>query len=231
MTLDEKLRSTKKTSSRKTVFAQMIQARPHLMISILAGIAAYFCLPLILATEFATHIIISWNIGVVLYLILTIKMMLTSSQATMKSRAQTQDEGKFIILILVILAVVFGLGSIAAELTAVKELQGLDRYCRVGLAVFTIFTSWFFTHIIFALHYAHDFYGNGAKGLVFPEDENPDYLDFLYFSCIIGTSAQTADVNFSSKSLRRTGLIHSVFSFFFNTTILALTINIASGLF
>lgn len=231
MTPVEKTHSSKNTSQRKMILTQMIKARPRLAISITAGLLAYFYLPLVFTLQFATQVIISWNIGVILYLILTLQMMFTSNHDRMKRRAQTQDEGKFIILILVLLSVTFALGSIVAELTAFKELHGFERYNRVGLVFLTILTSWFFTHIIFALHYAHDYYSTNTKGLVFPGNEDPDYIDFLYFSCIIGTSAQTADINISSKSLRRTSLVHSVFSFFFNTTILALTINIASGLF
>jgi uncharacterized membrane protein len=84
------------------------------------------------------------------------------------------------------------------------------------------------------LHYAHDFYAARARGkpvgLTFPGTELPDYGDFLYFACIIGTSGQTADVSFTTSAMRRTGLLHCVLAFFFNTTLVALTINIASGL-
>ena len=95
-------------------------------------------------------------------------------------------------------------------------------------------TSWAFTQVMFALHYAHDYYSAQVRGqdagLQFPGTDKPDYGDFLYFACIIGTSAQTADVSFSSSAMRRTGLLHCVLAFFFNTTLVALTINIASGL-
>jgi uncharacterized membrane protein len=68
-------------------------------------------------------------------------------------------------------------------------------------------------------------------GLEFPGGQPPDYGDFLYFSCVIGTSGQTADVSFTSRKMRRTGTLHCILAFFFNTTLVALTINIASGLF
>lgn len=87
---------------------------------------------------------------------------------------------------------------------------------------------------MFALHYAHDDYvaliRRQPPGLAFPGEDNPDYGDFLYFACVIGTAAQTADVPFTSRTMRRTGLVHGVLAFFFNATLLALTINIASGL-
>ena len=88
---------------------------------------------------------------------------------------------------------------------------------------------------MFALHYAHDYILPASRGkdggLEFPGKDEPDYINFLYFSCIIGTSAQSADINISTSAMRRTALVHSVLAFFFNTTLIALTINIASGFF
>ena len=88
---------------------------------------------------------------------------------------------------------------------------------------------------MFALHYAHDYYASEIRGqpggLDFPGGHAPDYGDFLYFASVIGTSGQTADVSFTNRTMRRTGLVHCVLAFFFNTTLIALTINIASGLF
>ncbi len=139
------------------------------------------------------------------------------------------------VLALVVLAAVICVGAIVAELGVVKNLQGVLRYGHIALAVLTIVSSWAFTQLMFALHYAHDYYAaevNGRHGgLDFPGGHAPDYGDFLYFSSVIGTSGQTADVSFTSRQMRRTGLVHCVLAFFFNTTLIALTINIASGLF
>jgi len=125
--------------------------------------------------------------------------------------------------------------AIVAELSMVKDLTGDLRRSHVALAGLTLASSWAFTQVTFALHYAHDFYDTvdqgDSGGLLFPGTHTPDYADFLYFAIVIGTSAQTADVSFTSRSMRRTGTLHCVLAFFFNTTLLALTINIASGLF
>jgi uncharacterized membrane protein len=140
-----------------------------------------------------------------------------------------------LVLLLVITAALMCIGAIVAELAVVKDLKGTLRYAHIALAALTIASSWAFTQTMFALHYAHDYYLNAIRGehggLDFPGTQPPDYGDFLYFACIIGTSAQTADVGLSSRKMRRTGTVHCVLAFFFNTTLLALTINIASGLF
>jgi len=108
----------------------------------------------------------------------------------------------------------------------------------VALAFATVIASWFLVQLIFALHYAHEYYSPApghperlAKGLVFPDDDTPDYWDFLYFAVVIGVASQTADVSFKTKALRRVGTVHGVIAFTFNTVVLALTINLLAGLF
>ncbi|MEW9897821.1 DUF1345 domain-containing protein [Chitinivorax sp. PXF-14] len=214
---------------------RQLAARPRLFLSAACGALVAFGLPHWLAMHSITRLIIAWNAGATLYLILAAHMMFWSSHEKMRHRALMQDEGRIMVLMLVVLAAIMSLGAIIAELAVAKDMHGPLRYAHIGLAALTIVSSWAFTHVMFALHYAHDFYAARSRGksggLAFPGDTEPDYGDFLYFACVIGTSGQTADVSFESTAMRRTGLVHCVLAFFFNTTVLALTINIASGLF
>lgn len=214
---------------------RLILARPRLFIATLAGLAMFLVLPNLVAIHPATRLIIAWNAAACLYLVLALRMMFWSSHERMRTRALEQDEGRFLVLFLVVTAAIMSLGAIVAELSVAKDLKGLLRYAHIGLAVLTILSSWGLAQVMFALHYAHDYYASEIRGnppgLAFPGGHAPDYGDFLYFACVIGTSGQTADVSFTNRSLRRTGLVHCVLAFFFNTTLLALSINIASGLF
>ncbi len=216
--------------STKPYVLRMFSAHIRLFSSVAVACLAGLLLPI----QNVERSIVAWNIGTIVYLALVAKMMFSSNQQKMEMRAN-EDEGKSLILVLALFAVLFSLITITCELSAAKATTGDQKTFHIALAAFTIFTSWFFIHTVYALHYAHDYYDktpNGhAKGLIFPETKFPDYADFLYFSFIIGTSAQTADVNISSQSMRRISLFHCVLAFFFNTTILALTINIASSLF
>jgi uncharacterized membrane protein len=213
---------------------RLIQSRPRLFSSILIGVLVAILLPKSLALHDVTRAIIGWNIGAWLYLIMAAHMMFWTSPEKMRVRAIDQDDGKFFILGMVIIAALVSIGAIVAELAVVKDMHGALKYAHIALAVLTILSSWTFTQVMFALHYAHDFYvakeRSNHGGLEFPNSIAPDYSDFLYFACVIGTSGQTADVSLSSRSMRRTGLVHCVLAFFFNTTLIALTINIASGL-
>jgi uncharacterized membrane protein len=213
---------------------RFITNRPRLFFSFLVGVIAYFIIPSQLALHAVSKLIISWNIGAVLYLILAAHMIMFTSHQEMRQRAKRQNEGQYVVLTMVVFAAIISLVAIVLELGVVKELKGTLRSLHIILTIFTILSSWGFTQMMFALHYAHGFYAASDQklngGLLFPNESNPDYIDFLYFACIIGTSAQTADVSFTSQSMRKIGLIHSVLAFFFNTTLVALMINIASGL-
>ena len=151
----------------------------------------------------------------------------------MRQRASRQDEGQKTILAFTTCAVMTGLAAIVGEFSTLKELTGLEKNLHIGLVAVTIASSWLFMHLMFAMHYAHDYYlrvhRGDEPGLSFPRDTDPDYWDFLYFAAVIGTSGQTADVSFTSKPLRRIGLAHCVLAYFYNTTVLALSINIAAG--
>ena len=214
---------------------RILLARPRLFASIAIGLATGFLLPQSVAAQAITRAIIGWNVGAILYLALAMKMMFWPGHERMRRRALQQDEGSTVVLILVITSALVCIGAIVAELAVVKDLQGTSRYAHMTLAALTIATSWAFTQTMFALHYAHDYYlraGRGEHGgLDFPGGQPPDYGDFLYFACVIGTSGQTADVSFTCRKMRRIGTAHCVLAFFFNTTLVALTINIASGFF
>ena len=214
---------------------RMIVARPRLFFSALIGVAALLFLPGSLVQQPVTRLLVGWNVGVGLYLLLAAHLMFWSPHERMRSRALQQDEGRFVVLALVIATAIMSLGAIVAELASVREMHGALSYGHIVLTVLTIVSSWAFTQVMFALHYAHDYYASDQRGspggLVFPGGHAPDYADFLYFSCVIGTSGQTADVNIDGRAMRRTALVHCVLAFFFNTTLLALSINIASGLF
>jgi uncharacterized membrane protein len=219
----------------KPLPVRLLLARPRLFCSVLVGIVVAVTLPGTVVQLVVTRVIVGWNVGAILYLVLALKMMFGSSHEQMRIRAVQEDEGKTAVLLMVVTAALMCIGAIVAELAVVKDLEGTSRHAHIALAGLTIATSWAFTHTMFALHYAHDYYLTAMRGqhggLDFPGGQAPDYGDFLYFSLIVGTSAQTADVALSSRKMRRTCTAHCVLAFFFNTTLLALTINIASGLF
>ena len=216
--------------------------RIRLFSSVVIGILAYFVLPSSL--EGTTRGLVAWNVAIVTYLVLVGLMMAQSTHETMRRRARVLDEGRYTVLILAVIAALASLVAIVLELFGLKQVSGDVAALRVGLSIATILTSWSFVHVIFTEHYAHNFYfldgpidedsddieTRKKKGLHFPGQPWPDYVDFLYFSVTIGVANQTADTEVVSRRMRVLVLIHSVISYFFNTIILALTINIAASM-
>jgi len=202
---------------------RVVYARPRTFISIAIGVIAFFLLPPSL--RLVTRLLVSWDIFVALYLVLAYALVVSSGLAHIRRNAILQDDGRFLILL------VTALGAFASIAAIVL---GLDETHRSGpelaLATVTIALSWAAVHTTFALHYAHEFY-RGAKpgGLNFPGDDKPDYWDFVYFSFVVGMTAQVSDVGITDKIIRRTATAHGVISFIFNTALVALMVNIAAS--
>jgi len=205
---------------------RVVYARPRTFFSILIGILAFFLLPGSL--RLVTRLLIGWDVFIALYLLLAYTMVLRSGLTHIRRNAVLQDDGQFLILL------VTALGAFASIAAIVFELGASGRSApQLTLATVTIALSWAAVHTTFALHYAHDYY-RGAKpgGLQFPsgdQHDHADYWDFVYFSFVIGMTAQVSDVGITDKTIRRTATAHGVISFVFNTALLALMVNIAAS--
>ena len=212
-----------------------IRTRPQLFVAAAAAAATSLLLPAGLAPHLVTRLLVGWNVGTCLYVILAVVMMVGSTHHHILRRAQLQDDGERVILLMAAITGIASLAAIGGELVVVKEMHGLVKAAHVSLAGVTVLSSWAFIQVMFALHYAHEYYaavGRGEPGgLAFPQDDQPDYADFFHFAAVIGTSGQTADVAFVSKSMRRIGTVHCILAYLFNTTVLALVINIGASLF
>ena len=206
--------------------ARLVYARPRTSLSIACGIAAFFLLPASL--RLVTRLLIGWDTFVALYIVLVYAMMLRSSHATIRRMAALQDDGRFSIPLLTALGAFASLAAIVLELG-----QGQHKPADLIFAASTVALSWAAAHTAFALHYAHEFYrGKTPGGLQFPsgeKDDHADYWDFVYFSFVIGMTAQVSDVGITDKTIRRIATVHGIISFVFNTALLALMVNIAAS--
>jgi uncharacterized membrane protein len=205
---------------------RVVYARPRTFISIAIGIVAFFLLPNSL--RLVTRLLVGWDAFVALYLVLVYVMVLRSGLAHIKRNAVLQDDGRFLILLVV------ALGAFASIAAIIFELDAAHRSVpELALATVTIALSWAAVHTVFALHYAHEFYrGEKPGGLQFPsgdQHEDADYWDFVYFSFVIGMTAQVSDVGITDRIIRRTATVHGVISFVFNTALVALMVNIAAS--
>ena len=205
---------------------RVVYGRPRTFISFAIGIVAFFVLPGSL--RLVTRLLISWDSFIALYLLLVYTMMYRCGLAHIRRNAVLQDDGRFLILLVV------AAGAFASIAAIVFELGANQRGApQLALATLTIALSWAAVHTAFALHYAHEFYrGAKPRGLQFPSGDqhvDADYWDFVYFSFVIGMTAQVSDVGITDRIIRRTATVHGIISFFFNTALLALMVNIAAS--
>jgi len=211
------------------IFPMQARLRPRLLGA--AGIALLVFAVLPASWLVNSRLLVAWDTGVVCYLALAWIMALRSS-TRMQERAAEEDEGAVVVLVLTLAASLASLAAIAVELAGLRAGQADQQTFRLSIAAVTILCSWFFVHTIYAIHYAHEYYGDHGerRGLAFPHESRPDYWDFLYFSFNLGAAAQTSDVVIVSRRMRRLAFVHTILSFLFNTTILALAVNAGAGL-
>ena len=205
---------------------RLVYARPRTFFAIAIGILAYALLPASLRQ--VTRALLGWDVFTAVYLLLVFTMVVRSGLTHIKRNAALQDDGRFVILLVAALGAFASLAAIVSELGASHHSAP-----ALTLATVTIALSWAAVHTIFALHYAHEYY-RGAKpgGLQFPSGdshENADYWDFVYFSFVIGMTAQVSDVGITDKIIRRTATAHGIVSFIYNTALVALMVNIAAS--
>lgn len=205
---------------------RLIYARPRTFIALAAGILV--CLLLPGTYRLVTRLLLGWDALIAVYLALVYAMMLCNDHQHIRRAAAMQDDGRFVILL------VTATGAFASIAAIVSELGTPHRgVLELTIAITTIVLSWAAVHTTFALHYAHDYYRNVKPGgLQFPSggnEDHVDYWDFVYFSFVIGMTAQVSDVGITDKTIRRTATAHGIVSFIYNTALLALTVNIAAS--
>jgi len=152
--------------------------------------------------------------------------------ADLRRKASFEDEGIGLIAVITLAAIALSLGSLAIILSE-ADAPGW----RLIPAAANVPLGWATLHTVMAFHYAHLFYTEDADtkktprdrgGLAFPNTKEPSVLDFVYYAFVVGMTAQVSDVQTTSQELRRATTWHGVISFFFNTVILAFTVNVVT---
>jgi uncharacterized membrane protein len=183
-------------------------------------------------------LIVSWDAFALCSLVLAWAGMVFTDARTRVREAHLQDSNRAAICGCVVFAAVAGLFGAGLLLGSAKGLAGSEASRHVALAALTVVSSWLLVHTVLALHYAHICYHLAEEspekppdvGVVFPNEPQPDFLDFAYFSFVIGMTCQVSDVQITSRRIRRIALLHGLLSFGFNTVIVALSLNLASTL-
>lgn len=205
-----------------TWLAKQARAQIRFLIALGVGLAVGFTVPI---DETVPRILAGWNVGGWLYLLLVGIKMWRAEVDGIRREAGIERGSRIAVLIAVTLGSLFTLLALLAQIAALKSEHGLDRTISAVCSISTILLSWLLIHTAFSLYYAHEFHSErpgGARGtgggLKFPGDPTPDYID-------VGTTAQTSDVAVTSHTMRGVVMLHGILSFFFNTGVIALAVN------
>jgi uncharacterized membrane protein len=203
-------------------------------------------------TSAETRGLLAFCVAAVVYLALAWWLAhIVDDAALTREHALAQDQPSFVLFALVLFIAFASTAAIAMLQQNAKSLSGMDRVLHLALSVFALILSWLVIQTVFAFRYAHRHYGMGGKdedvedegvknedvqddkkhdgGLDFPGDCEPDYLDFLYYSHVVGMTSQVSDVVVTSRAMRFLTLVHSGLSFAFNMLVLALSINMMAS--
>jgi len=206
---------------------RIMRVRWRLFLAVLVALVVFALLPS--DWRLINRVLIGWDGGVVLYLMLAVELAIGTDTNHIRRRSVLYDEGRVAIPVLTVTAALASIGAIFVQLTTAPAGH---HFLNLLFAGVTILLSWTFIQLIFAFHYAHEFYAEHrgqAGGLGFPGNRAPNYWDFLYFAFVIGMTSQVSDVTVKSRALRRTVTAHSLLSFIFNLMLLALAINLAAS--
>ena len=180
----------------------------------------------------ARAVVFAFSIAATLFLAAIVQMFVRAETTSIRNRARQEDQGRWGILWTGVALSAIVLVALGLELHAGRSGGPL----ALVLAGACLVLAWLFMNTMFALHYAHAYYGDGARqeprgGLQFPGDPEPDYWDFAYFALVLGMTFQVSDVQITDRHLRRIAIVHGLVAFFFNVVILALSVNVVAGRF
>ena len=173
--------------------------------------------------------------GDVFYLVfLGLCLVMIAGQKTkdLKRRAKTEDEGILVVLLIIVATMGFFTYGV---FTALNRKHGFEVPTLV-LAGLGAPLGWAVLHTVMAFHYANIHYFDDPdvqgdeKDLLFPGKGDPGPWDFLYYSFVVGMTAQVSDVQVATTEMRKATLFHGVVSFFFNTVFIAMAVNAAVAL-
>ena len=221
--------------SQKTVPAfERINSFQKLLICIAIAIVVYFIVE-VKKMDALTHIMIGWVTFSLCMITMSWITFIIINSDQMRAQAKIQDPNRAAVFMILLVATIASFSTVLILIVSKSDANNSSVY-KTPIAVIGMLLSWFLIHTIFALRYAHIYYGDHetkpnthAAGLNFPDDDEPDYLDFAYFSFVLGMTFQVSDVEIASKKFRKMALAHGLISFAFSTIMISLTINLIAG--
>ena len=225
---------TSAKTKQKNLFLRMLPVQ-RFVISVIVAVITYL---LLLASnlEVMIRVMIAWSVFALSYIITSCIVFFTQNSEDIRKHSSQEDGSRIYVFLLVVITSFASLFTVLLLMLS-RNTTGTPQMIFIPVAVSCMLFSWLMVHTIFAFHYAHLYYSDDtddstkhAEGLEFPGEKKPDYIDFVYFSFVIGMTFQVSDTPVTSRSIRRLVILHGLLSFGLNTFVVALTINLIAGL-
>jgi uncharacterized membrane protein len=208
-------------------------AKQRLGAALLLAVIAYVAQPD--SVSWHTRLVASWDVGTLVYLAVAWTIMRLADAKSTRGHALGQDTSGYIIFLFVVCAACASVVAIGFVVATIKDLPFWTKAWHLTLTIVALTSSWLLIQTVFSFHYARRYYrdergpGKNAGGLAFPGGADPDYMDFAYYSFVVGMTSQVSDVQATSSIMRRMTLVHGVLAFIFNIAVFALSINIIAS--
>jgi uncharacterized membrane protein len=222
-----------RSNTGKSAWIIRIGAMQRLAVVIAVGIAAYIAQPE--SISWHTRAVVSWDLSVLIYLGLAWWLIASTDAAMTRDHALSQDQSGYVIFLFVVVSACASVVAIGFVVGTIRELDFWSKAWHLALTVVALISSWLLIQTVFAFHYARRYYAilhrehTPKPELLFPGGNEPDYLDFAYYSFVVGMTSQVSDVAVTARRMRRLTMVHGVLSFVFNMAVLALSINIIAS--
>lgn len=224
---------TTTTSKRKSNIFLRMHPLQRILLSLFTSLITFLC---VYSNDFDWVLIIPmlW-VTFALTLITTSAIVFFKLPVSEIVKKANQEDGSRIFVFISILSSSFA-SMLTVLLLMLSDKMHSQEVLTIVISIMGMIVSWVLVHTIFTFHYANMYYfkqrdkKSDDAPLIFPGKEKPDYLDFAYFSFVIGMTFQVSDIEIASKRIRRIALVHGLLSFALNTFVVALTINLIAGL-
>ncbi len=189
-----------------------------------AAVTAFFC-------PWQLSVLAGWDVAAAFVAGTVWSFIVVLDAEATREVATREDDSRTVVDLIMVVASVISLVGVIIGLAHARDHSGVISAVLTGVAVFTVFLSWFTVHTLFVLRYAHLYYNEPIGGIEFSKhDEAPDYLDFVYVAFTVGMTFQVSDTQITKRTIRRAAIRHSLLSYLFGALIVGVVINVVGNL-
>lgn len=196
-------------------------------VAAVAGLGAAVIALLLGVPELAP--LLGWVLAAAVFLAWAWSRAWPADSARTRELARHEDRSRRLVDALILTATLLSVGLVVLALIRSQQ-RDLVGSAAALLAVVGVVAAWALVNTVYAFKYARMYYLDDDHRFDVDQDEDPAYSDFAFASFSIGMAYSAADISRSSTLSRRIAMGHALLSYFFGTFVVAVAINLITGL-